>query len=149
MYKLGLCQMQVEAHSWNAGVRNSPVPCRYFGLTCSHGPRQVKGRQYAGKAELNVTFNMAPFADVQRFKPGRDVESPSAAALVQQALLPAIRLDLLPKASVDVYVTVLDMDTSMSGCIALAVTAASAALAEAGIEMFGLVTGATAVCVSD
>ncbi|WFD42986.1 3'-5'-exoribonuclease [Malassezia psittaci] len=44
----------------------------------------------------------------------KDVESPSAAALVEQALLPAIRLDLLPKASIDVYVTVLDLDTSIS-----------------------------------
>lgn len=92
-----------------------------------------------------MAFNMAPFSDVHRFKPGKDVESPGSAALVKQALLPAIRLDLLPKASIDVYITVLDMDTSVSGCIALATTAASAALAEAGIEMYGLVTGSTAV----
>lgn len=105
----------------------------------------MRGRQYAGQAELNVNFNMAPFCDVQRFKPGKDVESHSSAALVEQALLPAIRLDLLPKASIDVYITVLDMDTSTAGCVALAVTAASAALAEAGIEMYGLVAGATAV----
>ncbi|WFC98895.1 3'-5'-exoribonuclease [Malassezia yamatoensis] len=75
----------------------------------------------------------------------KDVESPSAAALVEQALLPAIRLDLLPKASIDVYVTILDLDTSVSGCIALAVTAASASLADAGIEMYGLVTGSSAI----
>lgn len=92
-----------------------------------------------------MAFNMAPFSDVHRFKPGKDVESPGSAAQVKQALLPAIRLDLFPKASIDVYITVLDMDTSVSGCIALATTAASAALAEAGIEMYGLVTGSTAV----
>ncbi|WFC94911.1 E2 ubiquitin-conjugating enzyme [Malassezia brasiliensis] len=55
---------------------------------------------------------MAPFSDVHRFKPGKDVESPGSAAQVKQALLPAIRLDLLPKASIDIYITVLDMDTS-------------------------------------
>ncbi|KAI3628836.1 MTR3 [Malassezia furfur] len=115
------------------------LECGRTKLACAvHGPRQMRGRQYAGQAELNVAFNMAPFSDVHRFKPGKDVESPGSAALVKQALLPAIRLDLLPKASIDVYITVLDMDTSVSGCIALATTAASAALAEAGIEMYGL-----------
>ena len=64
---------------------------------------------------------------------------------MEQALLSAIRLDLLPKASIDVYVTILDLDTSVSGCIALAVTGASASLADAGIEMYGLVTGSSAV----
>ena len=84
------------------------VCCVGFHLSdFSHGPRQVRGRQYAGQAELNVTFNMAPFCDVSRFKPGKDVESPGSAALVEQALLPAIRLDLLPKASIDIYVTCL------------------------------------------
>ena len=92
-----------------------------------------------------MSFNFAPFSDLERFRPGKDVESPSAAALVEQALLPTIRLDLLPKASIDVYVTVLDLDTSLNGCIALAVTGASASLADAGIEMFGLVTGSSAV----
>ncbi|WFD32326.1 3'-5'-exoribonuclease [Malassezia sp. CBS 17886] len=114
-------------------------------LVCAvHGPRQVRGRQYAGNAELNVFFQMAPHSDVDRHKPGKDTELAGPAAHVRQALLPAVRLDLLPKSSIDVHVTVLDQDTSLLGCAALAVTAASAALAEAGIELYGLVTGATA-----
>ena len=105
----------------------------------------MRGRQYAGKAELNVQFQMAPFSRVEHLKPGKEAEVASPAALVQQALLPAVRLELLPKSSIDVHVTVLDADTSMLGYSALAVTAASAALAEAGVEMLGLVTGAAAV----
>lgn len=138
--------MQAGVPCWNLAAASWRALCT-LRHSPSHGPRQVRGRQYAGKAELNVAFNLAPFCDVQRHKPGKDVESPSCAALVEQALLPAIRLDLLPKASIDVHITVLDMDTSTAGCVALAVTAASVALAEAGIEMFGLVTGASAVRV--
>lgn len=99
----------------------------------------------SGKAELSVLFQLAPFSGGSRFKPGKDVERPELAALVQQALLPAVRLDLYPKTAIDVHVTVVDMDTSPAGAAAHAATAASAALTEAGIEMYGLVTGSSAV----
>ncbi|WFD04960.1 3'-5'-exoribonuclease [Malassezia vespertilionis] len=107
----------------------------------------VRGRQYAGKAELNVNVDMSPFSRTVRCKPGKDAEAPGLAALVEQALLPSIRLELLPKSSIDVYVNVLDMDTTELGCVALAITAASAALAESGIEMYGLVTSAAACAI--
>ena len=90
---------------------------------------------------------MAPFSEKER-RSSRDTEAPVPAALVQQALLPAIRLDLLPKSSIDVHITVLDSDTSVLGCAAMGATAASAALAEAGVQMLGLVTGATAVRIT-
>lgn len=64
---------------------------------------------------------------------------------IQQALLPSLRLDLLPKASLDVYLTVLEADASEDGCAALGATAASAALADAGVEMYGLVVGCVGV----
>lgn len=90
---------------------------------------------------------MAPFSLRQRQKPGKDTEKSGPASLIQQALLPAVRLELLPKSSIDVYVTVLDSDTSELGYSSLGVTAASAALAQAGVEMLGFVTGSTAVCI--
>lgn len=124
------------------------LECGRTKLICAvHGPRQVRGRQYAGKAELNVLFQMAPFSDVVRQKPGKDTEKPGLSALIQQALLPSVRLELLPKSSIDVYVTVLDSDTSELGLVALSVTAASVAIAEAGVDMLGLVTGSAAVCL--
>lgn len=99
----------------------------------------------SGSAELSVLFQFAPFCGGTRNRPGKEVERPELAAFVQQALLPAVRLDLYPKTSIDVHVTVVDMDTSPVGIAAHAATAASAALTEAGIEMFGLVTGSSAV----
>lgn len=145
-----LCLVRVEVSSSSAAIRRSPVPCTsapLTALTSRHGPRQVRGRQYIGKAELSVDFQLAPFSGARRRRPGKDVESQSLAAFVQQALTPAVRLELLPKSSIDIHITVIDLDTSEIGCAALAVTAASAALAEAGIEMLGLVCGASAVRV--
>ncbi|SPO47573.1 related to SKI6 - Exosome non-catalytic core component [Moesziomyces antarcticus] len=41
-------------------------------LACSvFGPRQVKGRQYSGKAELNVEVKFAPFSSRRRRQPGK------------------------------------------------------------------------------
>lgn len=41
-------------------------------LACSvFGPRQVKGRQYSGKAELNVEVKFAPFSSRRRRRPGK------------------------------------------------------------------------------
>lgn len=107
----------------------------------------MRGRQYAGKAELTVQFEMAPFSE-KTWRSSKESEIAGAAAFVQQALLPAIRLDLLPKSSIDVHIMVLDVDTSLLGCCALGVTAASAAIAEAGVQMLGLVVGASASAIS-
>ena len=124
-----------SAYIERAGLK---VSCSVF------GPRQVKGRQYAGKAELNVQLKYAPFSSVRRRKPGKTTESPYLSALVHQALLPALRLDLLPKASLDVHITVLESHTSQAECVAAATIAASTALASAGIDMYALVVAAVA-----
>lgn len=68
--------------------------------------------------------------------------------LVHAALLPALRLELLPKASIEVFVTVLEADAPEEGTVAAAVTAASTALAQAGIEMYGLVAGVAGLFVT-
>lgn len=102
----------------------------------------------ASRAEVSVLFQLAPFSGTVRLSPGKDVECPELAALVQQALIPALRLELYPKTSIDVHVTVVEMDGSPLGSAAHAVTAASAALAEAGIEMYGLVTGSSASAIT-
>ncbi|CAD6906297.1 unnamed protein product, partial [Tilletia laevis] len=73
-----------------------------------------------------------------------DVESASLSALVTQALLPSIRLDLLPKATLDIFITVLEADALDEGCAAASATLASTALADAGVDLYGLVVGSTA-----
>lgn len=63
---------------------------------------------------------------------------------VTQALSHAVRLDQYPKSLIDIYITVLENDGSD---LAAAITCASMALADAGIEMYDLVAGCTVIAV--
>lgn len=76
----------------------------------------------------------------------QDAEDRSIAVAIHQALVPSVRLELLPKSTVDVFITVIETD-GMEGCISSGVVAASTALADAGIEMLGLVMSCSAVRV--
>lgn len=66
--------------------------------------------------------------------------------MLEQALAPAIRLKNYPKAAIEVFVTVIENGGTFS-CLAAAITAASTALATAGIEMVDIVTACSAVSV--
>lgn len=63
---------------------------------------------------------------------------------VYQAIVSSVRLELLPKAMIDVYITVIEAD-GIEGVISSASIAVSAALADAGIETLGLVISCSAV----
>lgn len=58
--------------------------------------------------------------------------------------MPSVRLELLPKSAIDIYLIIIEND-GIEGCIASGTVAASTALADAGIELFGLVASCTAV----
>lgn len=53
-------------------------------------------------------------------------------------------LELLPKSSVDIFIIIIEND-GIEGCIASGIIAASTALADAEIEMLGLVASCAAV----
>jgi exosome complex component MTR3 len=78
----------------------------------------------------------------------QDAEDRAVSSAIQQALLPSVRLELFPKSTIDVFITILDNDGTES-CISAATVAASTALADAGIEMLGLVISCTAVGTPD
>lgn len=61
---------------------------------------------------------------------------------VQAALQSAVQRHTFPKANVDVYCLVLE---SGGSDVAVAITAASLAIADAGIEMFDLVSACSVV----
>ena len=75
----------------------------------------------------------------------QDAEDRSVGVQIQQALLSAVRLELFPKSTIDVFVTIIEND-GLEGCISAGSVAASAALADAGIDMLGLVVSCSAVC---
>ncbi len=64
--------------------------------------------------------------------------------LLEQALLPALRTDMYPRSNIDISVLVLDCD-GMHAALGAAITCASMALVNAGIEMRDVVVGCSAV----
>ncbi|GAA5891303.1 hypothetical protein JCM5296_006893 [Sporobolomyces johnsonii] len=114
-------------------------------LVAVYGPKPTPpSTPYNPKAKLNVEVKFAPFSSgVRRYVPGKDTEASTLAATLHQSLLPSIILTALPKSQIDLFVTVLESD-GWDGDVSLAVTAASVALAEAGIAMHGLVIGCCA-----
>ena len=74
----------------------------------------------------------------------QDAEDRTLAMGIHQALVPSLRLELFPKSTIDVFLTIIEAD-GIEGCVASGTVAASTALADAGIEMFGLVMSCAAV----
>jgi exosome complex component RRP41 len=102
------------------------------------GPREAlpKHTQDPYKSFVNYTYRMATFSvpDRKNPRPGRrEVEISKVSA---EALESAILLEKFPNTSIDVYVEILD---SNAGTRVAALTAASLALADAGIPMRDLV----------
>ncbi|KAL4253188.1 RNase PH family protein [Abortiporus biennis] len=116
-------------------------------IACAvYGPRQSRNTTYSDKGRLNVEVKFAPFSCKKRRAPMRDAEDRSIAVQIHQALLPSVRLELLPKSTIDIFITIIESD-GLEGCIASGAVAASAALADAGIEMLGLVVACSASLV--
>jgi len=113
-----------------------------------YGPRQSRSTTYNEKGRLNVEVKFAPFSCTRRRAPLRDAEDRSIAVLIQQALIPAVRLDLLPKSTLDVFVIIIEND-GVEGCVAAGSIAASTALADAGVEMLGMVMSCAASAVNE
>ena len=133
------------------------IPGRY-------GPRQSKNMTYSEKGRLNVEVKFAPFSCKRRRAPIRvsssnvrrnlqrnntlsssqDAEDRSVAVAIHQAIVASVRLELLPKSTIDVFLTIIEND-GIEGCIAAGSIAASTALADAGIDMIGLVVACSGV----
>ncbi|KIJ69361.1 hypothetical protein HYDPIDRAFT_80696 [Hydnomerulius pinastri MD-312] len=118
-------------------------------LACAvYGPRQSKTTTYSDRGRLNVEVKFAPFSCSRRRAPLRDAEDRSLAVAIHQAILSSVCLELFPKSTIDVFITVIEND-GIEGCIASGSIAASTALADAGIEMLGLVASCSAAVLGD
>jgi len=106
-------------------------------IACAvYGPRQNKNAPYSQKGTLNIEVKVVPFATRRRRIPIKDVEDRALSIQIHQNLVPSLRLELFPKSIIDVFITILEMDGE-AACIASGSIAASAALADAGIENAG------------
>ncbi len=99
-----------------------------------YGPRKVipKHLEDQEKALLRVRYNMITFSVPDRKKPGPDKRSMEISKVIEHALRRVVFLEDYPRTAIDVYLEVVQAD---AGTRVAALTAASVALADAGIHM--------------
>ncbi len=112
-------------------------------IAACYGPREVHPRHLAksDKAILRCTYNMAPFSVSDRKRPGPDRRSVEISKVTRLALEPVIFTNLYPRTTIDVFIEVLQAN---AGTRCTGITAASVALADAGIPMRDLVPACAA-----
>ncbi len=103
-----------------------------------YGPREAHPRhlQDPTKAIVQCRYNMAAFSVMDRKRPGPDRRSLEISKILSQALDYVIFTEQFPRTSIDVYIEVLQAD---AGTRCSGLTAASVALADAGIPMRDLI----------
>jgi exosome complex component RRP41 len=112
-------------------------------MVAVYGPREAypKHNQDINKAIVKARYNMAAFSVDERKRPGPDRRSVEISKVVSEALEAAIMVELFPRAQIDVFIEVLQAD---AGTRIAGLTAASVAVASAGIPMRDMVVGCTA-----
>lgn len=112
-------------------------------LVAVYGPREAypKHTQDIEKAIIKARYNMAAFSVDERKRPGPDRRSVEISKVISEALSNAVMVEQFPRAQIDVFIEVLQAD---AGTRIAGLTAASVALASAGIPMKDLVVGCTA-----
>ena len=113
-------------------------------LTCAvYGPRDyIKRHEFRSSGKLTCHMTFSPFSKPRRFTEIRDSLSSEYSNFIAESLVSAVCLDAYPKSQIDVYINVLEDN---GNTLSYAITAASVALADAGIEMVDLVTSSSLV----
>ena len=129
-----------------AGVIPNAAGSAYFKIgktTCYaavYGPRELfpKFLQNPKKGVLRCHYGMMPFSGSgERIRPGNNRRAQEISMVMTNALEPVIDLTAFPNAVVDVYV---DLPQTDAGTRCAAISAASIALADAGIPMKDMVS---------
>jgi exosome complex component RRP41 len=112
-------------------------------LAAVYGPRELHVRRIMrpDMAVIRCRYNMAPFSVGDRKRPGPDRRSIEISKITADALRPAIFLEKFPRSTIDVFIEVLEAE---GGTRCAGITAASVALADAGVPMRDLVVSCAA-----
>jgi exosome complex component RRP41 len=117
-------------------------------LAAIYGPKEVHPKHLAlpDRMILRCRYHMAPFSVQERKSPAPSRREIELSKVIREALEPAIFLEYYPRTAIDVFVEVLQAD---GGTRCASITAASLALADAGIPMKDLVAACAAGKVDD
>eukprot|EP00823_Brevimastigomonas_motovehiculus_P006943 TRINITY_DN5968_c0_g1_i1.p1 TRINITY_DN5968_c0_g1~~TRINITY_DN5968_c0_g1_i1.p1 ORF type:complete len:277 (+),score=42.30 TRINITY_DN5968_c0_g1_i1:91-921(+) len=116
-------------------------------IICSiYGPRQSQKLQLTEKGKFWCDFKYAPFALEQRRKRGQDPDEKEYSVILAEAIEPSVMLEKFPRSVVEAYIVVLEADDT--GVLPMAITCVSLALADAGIELYDLVSSCSVAQLS-
>ncbi|MCE4599571.1 MAG: exosome complex exonuclease Rrp41 [Desulfurococcales archaeon] len=109
-------------------------------MAAVYGPREPiqKYMVLPDRAVLRVRYHMAPFSTSDRKSPAPSRREIELSKVIREALEPVVLSEQFPRTTIDVFIEVLQAD---GGTRTAGVTAASLALADAGIPMRALVGG--------
>jgi exosome complex component RRP41 len=113
-----------------------------------YGPKEVHPKHIAlpDRSVLRCRYHMSPFSVEERKNPAPSRREIEISKVTREALEPALMLDDYPRTAIDVYIEVLQAD---GGSRCAGITAASVALADAGVNMKDLVASCAAGKVDD
>ena len=112
-------------------------------LVAVYGPREAHPKHIAmpERAVIRCRYHMAPFSVDERKSPAPSRREMELSKVIRESLEPVVLTDLYPRTTIDVFIEVLQSD---GGSRCAAITAASLALADAGIPMRELVAACAA-----
>lgn len=108
-----------------------------------YGPRELhpKFLQNPTRGLLRYRYNLAPFSVDDRKRPGPDRRSVEISKVTAEALESVVMVERFPNTVIDIFMEVLQAD---AGTRCAGLTAASLALADAGIPMRDLISACAA-----
>jgi ribosomal RNA-processing protein RRP41/SKI6 (EC 3.1.13.-) len=109
-------------------------------IAAVYGPKEMHPRHMAlpDRTVLRVRYHMTPFSTDERKNPAPSRREIELSKVIREALESAILTELFPRATIDVFMEVLQAD---AGTRLVSLMAASMALADAGIPMRDLIAG--------
>jgi len=112
-------------------------------LAAVYGPKEVHPRHLAlpDRALLRCRYHMAPFSVEERKSPAPSRREVELSKVIRESLEPSVFVEYYPRTSIDIFIEVLQAD---GGTRCAGITAASLALANAGIPMRDLVVACAA-----
>lgn len=107
------------------------------------GPREMhpKHLQKSDRMVLRCRYHMAPFSVPDRKSPAPSRREHELSKVIRDSLLPSLFVENYPRTGVDVFIEVLQAD---GGTRCASITAASLALADAGLPMRDIVVACAA-----
>jgi exosome complex component RRP41 len=117
-------------------------------LAAAFGPKEMHPKHLSrpDRMVLRCRYHMAPFSVQERKSPAPSRREIELSKVIRESLEPSLFVEYYPRTGIDIFIEVLQAD---GGTRCASITAASLALADAGIPMRDLVVACAAGKVDD